>query len=248
MSESTVKIQKRQRPGPIVMDLEKLQKEIDARVAAETAALEAFELELSQKPWFPKSNEFMERYSDKYDELFQIAEDTRKSVYGINTPEVAELCDGVIQLCGISALYYMFLDVPEGSIPNYTHRIQVLPDDEFISSIKDGYEETFGINVYKFPIQDSDLQDIRPTLDAVQQIFKTIQDKAEDETKIGKIIIHCYAGHNRSASVAAVAIMTLTGCNLREAVRQIVAVRPIVLYNYSFLRQLVMWAADRGMF
>ena len=76
MSESTVKIQKRQRPGPIVMDLEKLQKDIDARVAAETAALEAFELELSQKPWFPKSNEFMERYSDKYDELFQIAEDT----------------------------------------------------------------------------------------------------------------------------------------------------------------------------
>jgi protein-tyrosine phosphatase len=248
MSESTVNIQKRQRPGPIVIDVEQLQRDINARVAAETAALEAFEIELSQKPWFPKSNEFMERYSDKYDELFQIAEDTRKSVYGINPSEVAELCDGVIQLCGISGLNYMFLDVPEGSIPNYTRRIQVLPDEEFISSIKDGYEDAFGINVHKFPIRDSELQDIRPTLDAVQQIFKTIQDEAGDNTKIGKTVIHCYAGHNRSASVVAVAIMTLTGCNLREAVRQIVEVRPIVLYNYSFLRQLVMWATDRGMF
>lgn len=246
MSEPQTKILRR--PPPIFIDKDRLQRSIDAEVAAAIAKQEAHEKELSQKPWFEKSVQFIEKYGAAYDELFQLAETTRRQVSELGHDSVAKLCGGAILLSGVSGLNTLLTDAYEGTRPPYDRRLQVLPDGEFVSCLEDGYEEEHDIKTHIFEIRDSDLQDIRPMLDEVYTIFKTIRETAGDASDYGRTFIHCYAGHNRSASAAAVAVMALTECNLRDAVRQIVSVRPMVLYNYSFLRQLVMWAVDRGMF
>lgn len=246
MSEPQKKILRR--PAPILIDKERLQRSIDAEIAEAIAKQEAYDLELRQKPWFEKSGQFIEKYGAAYDELFQLAETIRRHVSGNTHDSVAKLCGGAILLSGVCGLNTLLIGAHKSVSLPYDRRLQVLPDDEFVSYLRDGYEESHEIVSYKFEISDSDLQDIRPMLDEVHTIFKTIRETSGDASDYGRTLIHCYAGHNRSASAAAVAVMALTECNLRDAVRQIVSVRPIVLYNYSFLRQLVMWAVDRGMF
>jgi protein-tyrosine phosphatase len=244
MSEPRAKIP---RPAPINIDLAKLEKDREAELAAKLAAQKAYERELAEKPWSVVSPDFL-KYGNQYDEILAVIEEAQKTMAKL--PDfIAELCGKHILLCGVGDLNVMHLELSDSERPPYDRRIQVLSDGEFVSFLDEGYEARFGISVHKFAIEDSHLQDIRPVLDETRQIFKAIRDTAAGDTvKFGKTLIHCYAGQNRGAVVAAVAIMTLTGCGLRDAIREIVHARPLVLHNYSFLRQLVMWAVDHDQF
>ena len=244
MAEPRAKIP---RPAPLNIDKEKLERDRAAKLAADLAAQEAYEREVAKKPWSLISPDF-QKYGDQYDEIMAIAENARKTM-AKNPDFIAELCGKKILLCGVGDLNVLHLELTASERPPYDRRIQVLPDEEFVSFLEDGHEDRFGIQVHKFPIKDNYLQDIRPVLDETRQIFTAIRDDAAGDTaKFSKTLIHCYAGQNRSATVAAVAIMTLTGCSLRDSIREIVQARPMVLHNYGFLRQLVMWAVDHNQF
>jgi len=54
----------------------------------------------------------------------------------------------------------------------------------------------------------------------------------------GKIFVHCHAGVNRSAALVVAFLMKERGMHVLDAVRQVWAVRPIVLQNDNFIRQL----------
>lgn len=245
MSEPRAKIPRR--PDPITFDLAKLEKDRKAELVAKLAAQEAYEHELAQKPWSVVSPDFL-KYGDQYDEILAVIEEARKKRTNLSD-FIAELCDKHILLCGVGDLNILHLELSDTERPPYDQRIEVLEKTKFVPFWNEKHEAQFGITIHKFPIRDCHLQDIRPVLDETHQIFKTIREAAGgDSTKFGKTLIHCYAGQNRSAVVASVAIMTLTGCRLRDAISEIVQARPLVLHNYSFLRQLVMWAVSHNQF
>jgi hypothetical protein len=60
------------------------------------------------------------------------------------------------------------------------------------------------------------------------------------------VFVHCAAGINRSAFIAVYLYMVATDTHLIEAVRHCFALRPIILYNESFINQLVELAEQEG--
>lgn len=54
----------------------------------------------------------------------------------------------------------------------------------------------------------------------------------------GKVVVHCRAGRNRSALVAALVVREVTGCSGREARQLVQERRPNSLYNRSFAEYL----------
>jgi len=76
--------------------------------------------------------------------------------------------------------------------------------------------------------------------------FNKIRDfldgQPEDEIKI----IHCVAGMNRSATLAVAYYMHKTKCSLIYALQHMIALRPIILRNDNFLKQLIVWSYDNG--
>ena len=80
----------------------------------------------------------------------------------------------------------------------------------------------------------------------IMQHFEKVKDfldkQSDDEIKF----IHCVAGMNRSATLATAYYIYKTGRNLIEAIQYMVALRPIILRNENFIKQLVVWAYDNG--
>ena len=62
----------------------------------------------------------------------------------------------------------------------------------------------------------------------------------------GVLFVHCFAGGNRSATLALACLVTAEGRDLLGAVSEACAVRPGILYNESFRRQLVELALKEG--
>lgn len=72
--------------------------------------------------------------------------------------------------------------------------------------------------------------------------WNTIQDAARfvvrELGRGGRVLVTCHAGRNRSGIVTALALIMLTGCTGREAVRLIKAHRENALSNPSFAQQI----------
>jgi len=76
--------------------------------------------------------------------------------------------------------------------------------------------------------------------------FEKVKDFLDKQSKNEIKFIHCVAGMNRSATLATAYYIYKTGCPLIEAIQYMVALRPIILRNENFIKQLVVWAYDNG--
>ena len=68
----------------------------------------------------------------------------------------------------------------------------------------------------------------------------------DDRIKYGGVLVHCWAGVNRSASVAVAYLMMKTQMSLVDAVRAAMNTRGTVLTNYSFRLLLVQASLPRS--
>eukprot|EP01062_Namystynia_karyoxenos_P069324 TRINITY_DN64838_c0_g1_i1.p1 TRINITY_DN64838_c0_g1~~TRINITY_DN64838_c0_g1_i1.p1 ORF type:complete len:352 (+),score=105.14 TRINITY_DN64838_c0_g1_i1:60-1058(+) len=63
----------------------------------------------------------------------------------------------------------------------------------------------------------------------------------------GKCLVHCFAGINRSATIAIAYLISVRRMPLIAAVRHAFLARPCILWNESFIKQLVRLAAREGL-
>jgi hypothetical protein len=81
------------------------------------------------------------------------------------------------------------------------------------------------------------------------QLCINYQDEGEGDDKTarpGKALVHCNAGMNRSGTIVAAAMMHFGKMDLLQVGRELKAKRGYVLSNSSFVRQLVVFAAEQG--
>lgn len=74
------------------------------------------------------------------------------------------------------------------------------------------------------------------------QVRDFLDSQSDDDIKL----IHCVAGMNRSATLATAYYIQKTGKHLIQAIQYMIALRPIILQNENFIKQLVVWAYDNG--
>lgn len=80
----------------------------------------------------------------------------------------------------------------------------------------------------------------------IMQHFEKVKDFLDKQSVDEIKFIHCVAGMNRSATLATAYYIYKTGRPLIEAIQYMVALRPIILRNENFIKQLVVWAYDNG--
>ncbi len=80
----------------------------------------------------------------------------------------------------------------------------------------------------------------------ISQYFKKVfdfLDKVEKENK--KCIIHCQAGVNRSATIVLAYYIYKTNVDLFNAYEYLSSMRPGIIYNIGFRKQLITWYKSR---
>ncbi|KAH0588622.1 hypothetical protein H2248_004447 [Termitomyces sp. 'cryptogamus'] len=92
-----------------------------------------------------------------------------------------------------------------------------------------------GITYNRISITDSPSSSITKVCDTACDI---IDEALKSRNGAGKILVHCSAGISRSPMVVAAYLIRRRNMSLREALRQIVVVRPQVSPNSGFWRQL----------
>jgi len=80
----------------------------------------------------------------------------------------------------------------------------------------------------------------------IMQHFEKVKDFLDKQSADEIKFIHCVAGMNRSATLATAYYIYKTGRPLIEAIQYMVTLRPIILRNENFIKQLVVWAYDNG--
>lgn len=88
------------------------------------------------------------------------------------------------------------------------------------------------IKTYKIYLNDSPLQDILPIL----QYTYSIIDEAIKNRK--NILVHCYAGISRSASIVIAYLIMKYGISLQDVYNYVKSKRNIINPNYGFIEQL----------
>ena len=81
----------------------------------------------------------------------------------------------------------------------------------------------------------------------LSKTLRLFQSANISESTPRKIFVHCYAGCNRSPTLALAAIMLTRRENLFDVVRRAVRARPCILSNQSFRKQLVDLASREGL-
>jgi atypical dual specificity phosphatase len=92
-----------------------------------------------------------------------------------------------------------------------------------------------GVTYHRLSLSDSVSSSISKTIEAA---CKIIDGAIASKNGTGKILVHCSAGISRSPMVVAAYLMNRKGMILKDALGQIVRVRPQVSPNSGFLRQL----------
>ncbi len=90
-------------------------------------------------------------------------------------------------------------------------------------------------------ILDSKDQNIEQHFDKAFEFL----DSMEKQNKT--CIIHCHAGINRSATIALAYFIKKKGINLFEAYEYLSLMRPGIIYNIGFRKQLISWAKKNNL-
>mmetsp|Transcript_44644 Transcript_44644/g.96747 ORF Transcript_44644/g.96747 Transcript_44644/m.96747 type:complete len:209 (+) Transcript_44644:1-627(+) len=118
-------------------------------------------------------------------------------------------------------------------------------------------------SVLNMAAADTCMEDGRQTRDGVQYLCISAEDEEEyplldahfeaccsflDEcaSQGRRVLVHCMAGVNRSASIVVAYLMRRRGMHLLSAVRHAFTARPIILSNAGFVEQLVQFASDNN--
>ncbi len=119
-----------------------------------------------------------------------------------------------------------------------------LNTDAVLSVFNDGeqYKEQFSkkiwLNLYAF---DNIEQNLEQYFDKAFEFL----DRMEKENKI--CIIHCHAGINRSATIALAYYMKKMNITLFDAYEYFSLLRPGIIYNIGFRKQLINFASNNNL-
>ena len=117
-------------------------------------------------------------------------------------------------------------------------RVSILEDFSLLHMGAEKMDVNLGEKL-EIQAKDDAATDIMSHFDKVRDF---LEQQSEDDIKF----IHCVAGMNRSATLATAYYIYKTGRPLLQAIQYMVALRPIILHNSNFLKQLVVWAYDNG--
>ena len=124
-------------------------------------------------------------------------------------------------------------------IYNFDHsvRVSVLDDFSLYNMLLETHDDVTRLAKLEVNAKDDGDTDIMSHFAKVRDF---LDSQPEDSIKF----IHCVAGMNRSATLATAYYMYKTGTKLIQALQYMVTLRPIILRNENFLKQLVIWAYD----
>ncbi len=100
------------------------------------------------------------------------------------------------------------------------HNINVIIN--ITKEISNYYSEYFKFTYYKYPILDNDKEDITNIL---QEAANTIDYHL---SRGDRVLVHCYMGASRSASVIIYYLMKYHNKELKKAIKHVKSVRPII--------------------
>ena len=101
------------------------------------------------------------------------------------------------------------------------------------------YYESSGITYYRIPIRDDNNE-------SIQNYFNESYEKIEEflNKKNGNVLIHCYMGASRSATIAAKYIAKKNGGDVTEVIQNLTEKRPIVNPTKQFVKDLLKETSD----
>ncbi len=104
---------------------------------------------------------------------------------------------------------------------------------------KDQFSKKIWMNLYSFDSQDQNLEQY------FDKAFEFL-DRMEKENKT--CIIHCHAGINRSATIALAYFMKKMNIKLFDAYEFLSLLRPGIIYNIGFRKQLINFALNNNLY
>ena len=117
-----------------------------------------------------------------------------------------------------------------------THVVRLCPE-----MLQDWTRESPDIKYTAISARDYETYDIMQHLDTVLGVM------AEAAKSNTAVLVHCFAGVNRSGTLVTAAYMKHTRTPLFEAVRYVKSKRDVLMENEGFQRQLVVWASKEGL-
>ena len=105
-------------------------------------------------------------------------------------------------------------------------------------NFKDYFEKKIWMNLYSFDSPDQNLEQY------FDKAFEFL-DRIERENKT--CIIHCHAGINRSATIALAYYMKKMNIKLFDAYEYFLLLRPGIIYNIGFRKQLINFASNNNL-
>ena len=98
---------------------------------------------------------------------------------------------------------------------------------------------TEGIEHLSIQVEDLEEQSMQP-------YFEQVSAFIAEQIQRGAVLVHCFAGLSRSATMVTAYLMSHRGMRLDDAIAHVIAARPAVHPNPGFVRELV--AYDKRLF
>ena len=105
----------------------------------------------------------------------------------------------------------------------------------------DNYYEHCGITYFKIPIKDDNNESIKIYLeDSYDKIDEFLSKKD------GKVLVHCYMGASRSASIVAYFTAKKTGADITEVIGNLIERRPVVNPTQQLVADLITHGGNKS--
>lgn len=131
-----------------------------------------------------------------------------------------------------------------GNLQDALTKQEVMNIDAVLSVFNEGnnYKEIFSKkDWFVIDILDSMDQNIEQYFDKAFEFL----DNMEKQNKT--CIVHCHAGINRSATIVLAYFVKKSGINLFDAYEYLSLMRPGIIYNIGFRKQLISWAKKNNL-